>query len=168
MRRAGVRAGQIDHAELAERLPMLAQPDERAAFDEDGGVIRARATIEALIGALRERIVFDEVLSLRPTPAGTVEVRAGGTTAEHDRVVVCAGRGTAALARGAGLPLPMRQAAHVRLTFAVRGDAPHRRGVPARLHAVRSVRSAPTAIHYPATLPTPSGWMTRRYTTTEA
>ncbi|MGO9892017.1 MAG: NAD(P)/FAD-dependent oxidoreductase [Solirubrobacteraceae bacterium] len=125
MRGAGVRAGQIDHAELAERLPMLAQPDERAAFDEDGGVIRARAAIEALIGALRERLIFDEVLSLRPTPAGTVEVRAGGTTAEHDRVVVCAGRGTAALARGAGLPLPMRQAAHVRLTFAVRGDAPH-------------------------------------------
>ena len=124
MRGAGVRAGQIDHAELAERLPMLAQLEERAAFDEDGGVIRARATIEALIGALRERFVFDEVLSLRPTPEGTIEVRAGGTTAEHDRVVVCSGRGTAALARGAGLPLPMRQAAHVRLTFAVRGDAP--------------------------------------------
>ena len=41
-------------------------------------------------------------------------------------MVVCAGRGTAALARGAGLPLPLRQAAHVRLTFAVRGDPPAR------------------------------------------
>ncbi len=123
---AGVRAGQIDHAELAQHLPMLAEPDTRVVFDEDGGVIRARAGIEALIGALRERLVFDEVLSVRPTPAGTVEVRAGGRTAEHGRVVVCAGRGTAALARGAGLPLPMRQAAHVRLTFAVRGDPPPR------------------------------------------
>ncbi len=123
---AGVRAGQIDHAELAEHLPMLAEPDTRVVFDEDGGVIRARASIEALIAALRERLVFDEVLSIRPTPAGTVEVRAGGTTAEHGCVVVCAGRGTAALARGAGLPLPMRQAAHVRLTFAVRGDPPPR------------------------------------------
>jgi len=36
MRGAGVRAGQIDHAELADRLPLLAEPDARAAFDEDG------------------------------------------------------------------------------------------------------------------------------------
>ena len=126
MRGAGVRAGQIDLAELAERLPLLAEPDARAALDEDGGAIRARASIEALTGALRDRLVFDEVLSVQPAPSGTVELRAGGVTAEHDRVVVCAGRGTAALARGAGLPLPLRQAAHVRLTYALRGDAPER------------------------------------------
>jgi len=126
MRGAGVRAGQIDGAELAERMPVLAPPEARAVFDEDGGVIRVRATIEALIDELRKRFVFDEVLSVRPTEAGTVEVRAGGTTAEHDRVVVCAGQGTAALARGAGLPLPLRHAAHVRLTYAVRGEPPER------------------------------------------
>ena len=51
-------------------------------------------------------------------PAGGAEVRAGGVVAGHDRVVVCAGRGTPALARGAGQPLPVRQAAHVRLTYA--------------------------------------------------
>jgi sarcosine oxidase len=124
MRGAGVRAGQIDGIELAERLPLLAPPEARAVFDEDGGVIRARASIEALTDALRERFVFDEVLSVRVTAAGTVEVRAGGITAEHDRVVVCAGRGTAPLARGAGLPLPLRHAAHVRLTFAVKDDPP--------------------------------------------
>ena len=33
---------------------------------------------------------------------------------------------TAALARGAGLPLPLRQAAHVRLTFRLRGEPPTR------------------------------------------
>jgi sarcosine oxidase len=123
---AGVRAHRIDGAELAERLPLLAPYQKPAVFDEDGGVIRVRAAIDALTGALRERIVFDEVLSVRPTSAGTVEVRAGGRTAEHDRVVVCAGRGTAALARGAGLPLPLRQAAHVRLTYAVRDEPPER------------------------------------------
>ena len=95
-------------------------------LDEDGGVIRARASIEALSGALRERIVFDEVLSVRATAAGNVEVRAGGASSEHGRVVLCAGRGTAALARGAGLPLPLRHAAHLRLTYAVRGDPPTR------------------------------------------
>ncbi len=40
--------------------------------------------------------------------------------------MVCAGRGTPALARGAGLALPVQQSAHVRLTFRVRGEPPAR------------------------------------------
>ncbi|HUA71672.1 MAG TPA: FAD-binding oxidoreductase [Solirubrobacteraceae bacterium] len=126
MRRAGVRARQIDGPELGERLALLAPWEESAVLDEDGGVIRASAGIEALSGSLRERIVFDEVLSVRATAAGSVEVRTGGASAEHSRVVLCAGRGTAALARGAGLPLPLRHAAHLRFTYAVRGDPPPR------------------------------------------
>jgi sarcosine oxidase len=123
---AGVRAGRIDAEEVAARLPLLAPSTDSAVLDEDGGAIRTRASIDALSAALRERIRFDEVLSVRATGAGTAEVRAGGSTREHGRVVVCAGRGTAALARGAGLPLPLRQAAHVRLTYAVRGEPPAR------------------------------------------
>ena len=126
MSRAGVRARRIDGAEVAERLGLLAPWEEPAALDEDGGVIRARAAIEALSGALRERIVLDEVLSVRATPAGNVEARTGGGRSEHGRVILCAGRGTAALARGAGLPLPLRHAAHLRLTYAVRGESPPR------------------------------------------
>src|ERR1700733_14926161 len=126
MRDAGVRAYLIDADELAARLPVLAPRKRSAVLDEDGGVIRARASVDALVSELRERIVSDEVLSVRLTPSGTVEVRAGGSSTEHGRVVVCAGRGTAALARGAGLPLPMRQAAHVRLTYSVRGEPPDR------------------------------------------
>jgi sarcosine oxidase len=126
MRDAGVRARLIDGDEVAQQLPLLAAWQGPAVLDEDGGAIRTRSSIDALTAAVRERIVFDEVLAVRPTNAGTVEVRAGGTRAEHGRVVVCAGRGTAALARGAGLPLPMRQAAHVRLTYPVRGEPPER------------------------------------------
>jgi sarcosine oxidase len=40
--------------------------------------------------------------------------------------VVCAGRGTRALAAGAGVDLPVREAAHVRLAYRVRGPAPQR------------------------------------------
>lgn len=126
MRAAGVRAHAIAGEEVAEYLPVLAPWSRRAVFDEDGGAIRVRASIDALTGALRPHLVFDEVMSVRPRTEGTVEVRAGGSTTEHERVVVCAGRGTAALARGAGLPLPLRQAAHVRLTYAVRGEPPAR------------------------------------------
>ena len=125
MRSAGVRARLIDPDELSTRLPLLAEWSGPAVLDEDGGAIRTRASIEALTAAIgRDRIVFDEVLEVRPGPAGTGEVRAGGTRSEYGRVVVCAGRGTAALARGAGLPLPLRQAAHVRLTYSLRGENP--------------------------------------------
>jgi sarcosine oxidase len=120
----GVRARAIDPAELTERLPVVGPYDGFAMLDEDGGVLRVRAAIEALSGALRDALDFDEVLSVRPTPSGTVEVRAGGVTVEHGRVVLCAGAGTAALARGAGLPLPVRHSAHVRLAFRVRDDPP--------------------------------------------
>jgi sarcosine oxidase len=126
MREAGIRAFLIDAQELAQRLPPLASWSGSAVLDEDGGAIRTRASIDALTAVVRERIVFDEVLSVRATASGTAEVRAAGSSTEHGRVVVCAGRGTAALARGAGLPLPMRQAAHVRLTYRVRGEPPAR------------------------------------------
>jgi glycine/D-amino acid oxidase-like deaminating enzyme len=127
MRSAGVRARLIDASEVAARLPLLGPWQQTAVLDEDGGAIRTRASIDALTAALGDRIVSDEVLSVSPTPAGTVEVRAGATRTEHGRAVLCAGRGTAALARGASLPLPLRQAAHVRLTYAVRAqEAPER------------------------------------------
>jgi sarcosine oxidase len=122
MRSAGVRAHLVSGEEVAEHLPLLTPWPRRAVFDEDGGAIRVRASIDALTKALRPQITFDEVLLVRPLPGGTVELRAGGARVEHGRVVLCAGRGTAALARGAGLPLPLRQAAHVRLTYAVRGE----------------------------------------------
>ena len=126
MQSAGVRAHLIAAEQVAACLPLLAPWSGPAVFDEDAGAIRTRAAIDALTGALRERLVFDEVLSVRATATGTVEVRAGAVRTEHARVVLCAGRGTAALARGAGLPLPLRQAAHVRLTYRVRGAPPER------------------------------------------
>ncbi len=122
----GIPARSIDEAELADRLPPLAGYHGPAMLDEAGGAIRTSAAIEALTGALRDALVADEVLSVRPTGDGRVEVRAGGARTEHASVVVCAGRGTPALARGVGLSLPVRLAAHVRMTFAVRGEPPAR------------------------------------------
>jgi sarcosine oxidase len=126
MRQAGAAARLIGAAELSTRLPLLAGWEEQALLDEEGGVIRTRAAIEVLAEALADRIVFDEVLSVAPTTAGTVQLRAGGTAVEHERVVVCAGRETTSLARGAGLVVPLRQSAHVRLAYAVRGEPPER------------------------------------------
>jgi glycine/D-amino acid oxidase-like deaminating enzyme len=76
-------------------------------LDVDGGVIRTTAAITALTAALGDRIVRREV-------------------ATHDladeRVVVCAGAGTAALAGD----LPVRTYEHTRLTFPLRDRAPER------------------------------------------
>jgi sarcosine oxidase len=74
------------------------------------------------VAALGDRLVADEVIAVSPDG----EVRAGGVTARHERVVVCAGRETAALARDAGLSLPVRTSTHVRLTYALRGAPPAR------------------------------------------
>ena len=122
---AGVAARRIDGAEVAERLPLLAAYDGPAMLDERGGSIRTTAMIGALRDALGERLVADEVLSVRAVD-GEVEVRSGGTTERFRRAVVCAGRGTERLARSMGVDLPVEQGAHVRLTYAVRGEAPGR------------------------------------------
>lgn len=120
----GVPARAIDEAELADRLPPLAAYAGPATLDEAGGAIRTGGAITALAGALGEGLVADEVISVRPTSRGAAEVVAGGERREYARVVVCAGRGTTALARGVGLSLPVSPAAHTRLAFAVRGDPP--------------------------------------------
>jgi sarcosine oxidase len=117
---AGVRARAIGRSELAERLAPLALYEGPAMLDEAGGALRVRAAIGALTARLGDGLVSDEVISLQPTGGGTVEVRGVGVRAEHAGMVVCAGRGTARLARGVGLALPVRPGAHARVTFAVR------------------------------------------------
>jgi sarcosine oxidase len=124
---AGVCARLLDGAEVAAALPLLVtQEGSELLLDEDGGVIRTRTAIEMLRSAVADRIVYDEVMSVRPTPSGAVEVRRGDAAAEHDQVLVCAGIGTAGLAHGTGVELPVRNSLHVRLTFALRAAAPAR------------------------------------------
>jgi sarcosine oxidase len=115
----------LDHRELAELLPLLAPYEGPAMIDERGGAIRTTAAIGALGEALGERLIHDEVLSVR-NDGDSVELRAGGRTASYRSVVVCAGLGSIALSRGAGIELPIDPAAHVRLTFAVKGAPPER------------------------------------------
>jgi sarcosine oxidase len=45
---------------------------------------------------------------------------------EHDQALVCAGIGTAGLAHGTGIELPLRCSLHVRLAFALRAAPPAR------------------------------------------
>jgi sarcosine oxidase len=122
-RAGGIDAARVDADELRERLPLLAPYDGPAVIDRDGGSIRTTAAIAALSNQLGDDLIADEVLSVTPDDNG-VELRAGGVHARYGSVVVCAGRGTQALARTAGLSLPIEDAAHLRLTFAAKGNPP--------------------------------------------
>lgn len=126
LRDGGIDARLVD--DVRDWLPIVGPAAVPGLVDPGGGVIRTRAAVEALTAALGERVVADEVLAVRPLADGRVEVRSGGTTAVHDRVVICAGRGTAELARGTGVEIPVRESVHPRLTFPVRGEPPQRLG----------------------------------------
>ena len=124
-RAGGVAARRVGPEEAAEALPILAGYDGPAVLDEAGGAIRTTTAIERLATSLGDDLVADEAISLRPTGDG-VELRSGIELTRYDAVVVCAGRGTAPLARTIGLSLPVSLSAHVRGTFAVAGTAPAR------------------------------------------
>ncbi len=91
-----------------------------ALLDPAAGVIRTRAAVSALVSAVGDRLVRDEVVAVGSD--GTV--RSGGGIVQYDRVIVCAGRDTAVLA--GRLALPVAVTTHVRLTFPLRDGAPDR------------------------------------------
>ncbi|MET9019679.1 FAD-binding oxidoreductase [Actinopolymorpha sp. NPDC004070] len=134
LRQAGVPARMVDAGELADLLPLArgrADTSAPAMLDETAGAIRTQAAIRALAAAVDGEIVHDDVLSVHAAepgrgPSGRAQVRSVSRRADYDTVVVCAGRGTPALARGAGLSLPVEFGAHARVTFAVRGEPPTR------------------------------------------
>ncbi len=122
----GIPVRTVDSAGLHARMPLLADYSGPAMLDEGGGAIRTRVAIESLTNALGDAVVTEEVVSVHPTDHGTVEVLSTAGRAEYATAVVCAGMGTARLARTVGPSLPVQPAAHVRLTFEVRGAPPER------------------------------------------
>jgi glycine/D-amino acid oxidase-like deaminating enzyme len=124
---AGVRARMAD---AASALPIL-PPAGPALLDEDGGVIRTTAAVRALVAALGGAIVADEVVELAPSG----EVRAGGSVATYERVVVCA---TSLCGSRPTRATPIRCAS------------------PRRWRACWTASTAPTATRCPATAATRS------------
>jgi sarcosine oxidase len=114
---AGIDARPLDAVE--RRLPLLAPGSGPGMVDEEGGVIRTSAAVSALVGALGDRLVHDEVIAVLPDG----EVRAAGGTVQHERVVVAAGRDTPALT---GLPIPLHVSTHTRFAYELRGEPPER------------------------------------------
>ncbi len=121
--RSGIPVRHLSGDELCSLMPILADYEGPAVFDERAGAIRTQAAIGALANSLATPVVTDHVLALRPLGDAGVEIRAGSNASVHSDVVVCAGRGTAHLAAGIGLTLPVKVTAHARASFRVRDGA---------------------------------------------
>jgi sarcosine oxidase len=120
--RPGIPVRHLSGDELCSLMPILADYEGPAVFDERAGAIRTQAAIGALNDRLSDSMINDHVLAVRPLSTGGVEVRAGSTSSVHGDVVVCAGRGAVQLAAGIGLSLPVTVKAHARASFRVRDD----------------------------------------------
>ncbi len=113
----GARA--VDEGDLQTLLPALADYDGPAIFDPSGGSIRTQQAVAALSAPLAGRLVHEQVISVEQSK-DAVRVRCPTSLSEHGALVVCAGRGTAAITRGVGMRLPIALGAHVRVSFALR------------------------------------------------
>ena len=119
-------AAGIDHRwlgpeEQLDLLPIASPAAERALLDVRGGGIRVRATIAALVSWLGDRLEREEALAVQPDGSGALVATPAGVW-RADRVLLCAGVGTPALAEPLGVRPEVEAHLHVRATFAVRPE----------------------------------------------
>ena len=116
---AGVDYREVGPTGQRSALPVLDSLGDTALLDLRGGAIRIRQAVEALAGRIGDRLELAEVLGLHPYDDG-VEVHAAEGIWRARHAVVCAGAGTAKLARALGLGLPLRNGCLLRATFRAR------------------------------------------------
>jgi sarcosine oxidase len=122
LQRAGVAVERLSPPEQADVLPGLVSPGWTALFESAAGAIRARRAIELLVGWLEGRLVLAEVFGVDRLRSG-FRLHTSGGSWDCERVVICAGTGTPALARQLGIQIPTVVRCHPRATFAKRNAA---------------------------------------------
>jgi sarcosine oxidase len=115
---AGVEHRLVDEEQQRRLLPILAPPGGPALLDVHGGAIRVRESVAALVSRLGKRLVREEVLAV--DPEGGMETASGPW--RFQRILLCAGAGTAALAGPLGVELPLEVRDHTRATFRIREE----------------------------------------------
>lgn len=118
---------ELGPADVRSALPPLADFEGRALIDEAAGAIRTRLALANLIGSIGLNLVPERVESVTPRAGGGVDVVTPVGRRTFDAVVVAAGMGTVGLAASAGVDLPVRLRAHVRVTLPLRSFLPARR-----------------------------------------
>lgn len=117
----GLPARLLEPAEQERVLPILRAPGTPAVLDELAGPSDVRASIEALVAAVGDRLLAGQVFRVDPGEPAVIESSEG--LWEAGRVLICAGTGIDELAASAGLAVPLRVGCHARATFGLRDPA---------------------------------------------
>jgi sarcosine oxidase len=115
----GISVRELGPDAVAEALPLMARFEGPAMIDDSAGAIRTRLVLANLIGAVGLNLVPEKVESVRSLPDGGVEVTSTLGPRIFDAAVIAAGTGTAELAAGDGVGIPINQRAHLRLTMPI-------------------------------------------------
>jgi sarcosine oxidase len=113
----------VQETEQRELLGVVDPVEAPVLFDEQAGALRARRVIETLLAWVGDRIESAEVLGVTVPADGRPQLQTPDGLYRAGHVVVCAGAGTARLAAGVGMKLPVSYGMHVRPCFAVRESA---------------------------------------------
>ncbi|MBT2440132.1 FAD-dependent oxidoreductase [Streptomyces sp. ISL-36] len=123
----GVEHRFVEASRQDEVFPGLAPVDGPLLVDPGAGAIRARNTIDALVGWVGDRIVQADIHSVTvPRDGDGVEIQTTEAIYRARHVVIAAGTAVPKLARGVGIDIPLRSRLHVRPHFRIRGYEPGR------------------------------------------
>jgi sarcosine oxidase len=122
LRRSGVAVEILSPPEQTAVLPGLVSPARKALFESTAGAIRARRVIELLVRWLDGRLVQAEVFGIERVRSG-LRLHTSGGCWDCERLVLCAGISTPALARGLDIEVPIVVRCHPRASFLRRQPA---------------------------------------------
>jgi sarcosine oxidase len=106
----------LSPAQQAAVIPGLVSPAQTALFESTAGAIRARRVIALLVRWLEGRLVQADVLGVQRLPS-SLRLHTSGGSWDCERLVLCAGTSTPALARGLGIEIPIVVRCHPRASF---------------------------------------------------
>ena len=116
LRSAGVAVELLSPAEQAAAMPGLVSAGTKALFESTAGAIRARRAIELLVSWLQGRLIQTEVLGVQRLPS-SLRLHTSGSSWDCERLVLCAGTSTSALARRLDIEIPIVVRCHPRASF---------------------------------------------------
>jgi sarcosine oxidase len=122
LRQSGVAVELVGPSEQTAVLSGLVSPSQTALFESTAGAIRARRVIELLVRWLDRRLVQAEVFGIERVRS-SLRLHTSDGSWDCERMVLCAGISTSALARGLGIEIPIVVRCHPRATFRKRQPA---------------------------------------------
>ncbi len=122
LERIGSRFQMLQPIAQSDVLGPFAPVDSPALFDQEGGAIRVRRTVEALSSWLGDRLITANVFSIEPQGTGHAVITSVGTI-HTNKVLVCAGANTSSIGSRLGIDIPIQPYLHTRAVFRVKNPS---------------------------------------------